>query len=230
MPTTTNGGERRTMKNQLLSLTVGMLMLALLGVGSVASATDYPELAVNGGFEASEPWLDAGSPISGWTQSGNMTSGNWGGTGIGYDGSNDFWAANSPDMGYLSQTIATVPTGLNYTISFTLGNWADGDRSAEFIASFGGITLLDLVNPDSFDLTNYSFNVGAYAGSSAELKFGFYNTNGYWELDNVSVKDPECIENCDVAPVPEPSTWLLFGSGLAGLVAWRYRTRKLATA
>ena len=27
------------------------------------------------------------------------------------------------------------------------------------------------------------------------------------------------------APVPEPSTWLLFGSGLAGLAAWRRRCR-----
>ena len=26
-----------------------------------------------------------------------------------------------------------------------------------------------------------------------------------------------------IAPIPEPSTMLLFGSGLAGLVAWRYR-------
>ena len=211
-------------------------MLALLNVGSVASATDYPELVVNGGFETGD--------LTGWTQSGNMTGGNYGGTGLdnwpgaASEGSYYFWAANSPDMGYLSQTIATIPTGLNYTISFQLANENNGgDPLGEFTASFGGVLLLDLTNqPDSgwvgdnAAYTTYSFTVAGYTGDSAVLQFGFYNSPGWWSLDAVSVKDPECVENCDIAPVPEPSTWLLFGFGLAGLVAWRYRTRKLATA
>ena len=73
--------ERPTMKNQLMSLTVGMLTLALLSIGSVAGATDSPELVVNGGFEATDVMNVPGSPITGWTQSGNITGG-WGGAAL----------------------------------------------------------------------------------------------------------------------------------------------------
>ena len=206
------------MKDQLFGLTVGMLVLAMLSVGSVAGATDFPELAVNGGFETGD--------LTGWALSGDLTSNinGWGGAGVdnvysmnAYEGSNYFWAANSPGMGYLSQTITTIPPGANFTISFQLANdncCVYGDPLGEFTASFGGVTLLDIMNqPTSssvdghFVYTNYSFTVLGYTGSSAELKFGFYNSPGYWLLDAVSVKDPdhECVENC-VSPVPEPST------------------------
>lgn len=34
---------------------------------------------------------------------------------------------------------------------------------------------------------------------------------------------PTAIDNIDLQPVPEPSTIILLGSGLAGIMAWRYR-------
>jgi len=30
-----------------------------------------------------------------------------------------------------------------------------------------------------------------------------------------------------MAPIPEPSTMILFGTGLAGLMGWRYRKKQL---
>ena len=39
-------------------------------------------------------------------------------------------------------------------------------------------------------------------------------------IDNISLNGP-------MAPIPEPSTMILFGTGLAGLMGWRYRKKQL---
>jgi hypothetical protein len=70
------------------------------------------------------------------------------------------------------------------------------------------------------------------AGAHLQLQFpdtGYSVTGAQFLLQ---VADPAKIHFGTAAQlnVPEPATWLLLGSGLAGLVAWRSRQRKTGTA
>jgi hypothetical protein len=106
----------------------------------------------------------------------------------------------------LSQTFATT-IGQQYTIEFALLN--DTDPSSEygngFLATFGGATLLSEINTPEDGYTLYTFNEDA-TGTSSTLAFTEENNLGYFELDSVSVE-----------ATPEPSSFLLLGSGLLAL-------------
>jgi len=49
----------------------------------------------------------------------------------------------------------------------------------------------------------------------------WFQTSGSLMIDNLVYDKAN-----DVAPIPEPSTMLLLGSGLAGIVGWRYRKQQ----
>ena len=150
----------------------------------------------NGGFEStpfSLPyWAQSGLPatfISDFVDNGttisNLTA---------FSGSYYCALATSNAVGYLSQTILTVP-GQTYQLSFWLTNPTNKPTNqffARWITSTTN-TLLGLTNPPVFNWTNYVFYVTA-TGTNSVLQFAGRNDWSAFGLDAVSL-----------VPIPSPN-------------------------
>ena len=108
----------------------------------------------------------------------------------------------------LSQTLTTV-AGQAYSIEFALLNDTNPAATApnNFSVDFGGTTLFSETNAPADAYTLLTFTGVAMSDSTA-LSFISENSAGTFELDSVSV-----------SAVPEPDSFILFGSGLVTLAA-----------
>jgi hypothetical protein len=132
-------------------------------------------LVQNGGFETGS--------FSSWTWSGNSTF-TYVTTGQ-YAHSGTYGAELGPSgsLGYLSQTLATVP-GQIYLLSFWVENF--GNTNNELSVAWNGSTLYDQFNLPVFGWSNYVFAVTA-TNTSMVLQFGFRNDPVYFGFDDISV-------------------------------------------
>ena len=205
-------------------LSIGVLF-ASLGLAHSANAN----LLTNPGFETGD--------LTGWTLT-SVGDGVACAGGAGFEGASEGSCAlqlnggnRAPDA-ILEQAFATV-SGVTYDLSFDIGKF-DVSRPAGaasvLVEVFDGAVLLAGFPQSAQDTTGGSNPLvpGDFVGFSASfvatnastlLRITDQSTNGGINFDAV-------LDNF-VVVVPEPSTALLFGSGLMLLASRRHRTRSV---
>jgi hypothetical protein len=123
------------------------------------------------------------------------------------------------DLDTISQTFATTP-GTRYNLSFWL---AIVNNNNEFRVTFGGVTVLDLIDtgdPANLDYRHFTL-AGLATGSSTTLEFAGRNVPNFSYLDDVSV-------TASVSVADSGSTAMLFGVSAAALLLARMGLRRIA--
>ncbi|MGD0816411.1 MAG: S53 family peptidase [Verrucomicrobiota bacterium] len=104
-----------------------------------------------------------------------------------YSGTYGAMLGQPNSLGYLSQTLSTVP-GQMYLLSLWLDNPVNsyGATPNQFLVEWNGTTLFNQSNSSYISWTNLEFFVAA-SGTSTALEFGFYDSPYYLGLDDISV-------------------------------------------
>ncbi len=216
------------------STTAGLIVgFSVLLIPMISSGT-----LINGSFELG-PGIPGGSShvtvgggsnaITGWTVTGSSID-VFGAPYLIADGLRAVDLDGAFSTGGIQQNFTTL-IGQKYTVSFDLSGNLDGSPRVKnvevsvdsFLQTFShdtaGQTRQTLFwQPISFDFIASGSNatLGFRSLSPVGNSFGAFIDNV-----NVSTSTPGPVP----APEPEPSTILLLGTGLAGLVSWKYRKK-----
>ena len=186
------------------------LTLTFLALSFTSGAVASANLVSNPGFETGD--------FTDWTSSGNTDF-----TfvdGFPHSGSFAAWFGPTGSLGFLSQTLATVP-GDTYELRYWLQHDPFGSGTPNAVQVFwDGSPIRDDVDVGAFQYTEFVVSNLVATGASTNLTFGFREDTDFFQLDDISVEGA-------VQPVPEPGTLLLLGMGLLILVALVPRLRKV---
>ena len=219
---------------RLLVVSIACLGL-LIGVTGMAQAN----LITNGSFEdgnysSSAPFMtlsasDA-SPIEGWTVaigSVDWINGYWQASGL--VGTKSLDLAGYQQHGLIISDPFNIEEGKTYRVQFDMAGNPDQRYDKTLVSvSFGDASGIS--HYFTFDQNGNTkaqmgwetkfFDFVAFESGATVISFGDTTVGGdSWgaAIDNVSV---------DLAPIPEPSTFLLLGGGIAGLAIYMRRVRR----
>lgn len=208
------------MRQRIAAIPVALFLLCAASPLRADTCNGFANnLVSNCGFESGS--------LGAWTGTATTIGPNY----AGVDSGDSFTTAHTPYSGayeaylggYLStialtQTLATTTAG-SYLIEFALLNDTTpaSPYTNSFSLLFGGTTLFSESAVIAGAYTLYAFT-GAATSTSTPLSFVSRNDGGYFELDSISVTA--------AAPVvtPEPSGWMLLGTGVLGVVGLRRRS------
>jgi hypothetical protein len=176
---------------------------------AISAGAAHAELVTNGGFETGD--------FTGWTQTGNTGATDVSDGAVAASGTFGAFFGPVGSPGGITQSLVTV-SGAAYVVSYDL--LIEGGTPSSALVTFGGQTVLSLINPVAAPFTHHSVVVSA-TGSLTNLAFSFQDDPDFFFLDNVSVQAVE---------VPEPATWATVIVGLGMVGAARGRRRRIAAA
>jgi PKD repeat protein len=190
--------------------------------GSAATIT-VSGLILNGGFETGDftGWTLAADPSYTFVDYGSVS-------GITpYSGSYEAALGAPGSLGYLSQTLVTIP-GTSYLLSFWLDS-PDGETPNEFLVSWNGSTLFDQTNLGAIGWTNLQFLVSA-TGTSTVLEFGFRDDPSYLGLHDISVVAVQPASTANIAGINLSGSNLVINgiNGISGVTYYVLTSTNLA--
>ena len=161
-------------------------------------------LVQNGGFETGD--------FTGWSTTGNFTDCAVSGSAPAVN-SGQYGALLGPagSLGYLSQTVPTVP-GQTYLLSLWLDS-PDGLGPNEFLAAWNGTVIFDQTNLSALGWTNLQFYVQATVPGTV-LEFGLRDDASFLGLDDIQLT-PLASAGGPPIIVTQPASQAVFAGGAA---------------